>query len=149
MEISTDGYRFIVYFEDGDVIYDIEELLQIKTTTPLSIPSNKLLLLGPLSKKDYGGMIALCPWSLDDFEYNGLGSHNTLSDGITGDFGLTEQELKDKAEELKGRRQEYFKEWRAGQHGTEAHARRNAESSAYNKRRFEEDPNAVGGGEVP
>jgi hypothetical protein len=55
------------------------------------------------TKRDYG-MSQICPWPLDTFEYNGLCSHCSLREGVSGDFDLTPEEIEATAAKLKQRR---------------------------------------------
>lgn len=42
--------------------------------------------------KDYG-MGSCCPWALKEFEYRGLCSHSSLTEGVVGDFDLDADQL--------------------------------------------------------
>jgi hypothetical protein len=54
------------------------------------------------TKRDYG-MSQICPLAIDTLPYDGLCSHCCLSEGVSGDFDLTPEELDAKAAEIKQR----------------------------------------------
>lgn len=64
------------------------------------------------SKTDYGyGLLHMCPWDWDNLEYDGLCSHNPLTDPPIRNFDLTPEELEAQAAEHFERRAQYFREW--------------------------------------
>jgi hypothetical protein len=66
-----------------------------------------------ISKTDYGyGLAHVCQWDRDSLEYDGLCSHNPLTESPAGDYALSAEQLEAHAAEVKQRRLEINKEWR-------------------------------------
>ena len=66
-----------------------------------------------LCKTDYGfGMVQLCPWACESFEYDGLCTHSSLFEAPAGDHSLSASELEAQAVEMMQRRADYMREYR-------------------------------------
>ena len=87
-------------------------------------------------KQDYG-MSHICPWPRDTLEYDGLCSHCALTEAVPGDHGLFAEELEAQAAEIKGRRADYYHEWRNRTQSEDPetyYAKSNKNRKAYVKR---------------
>jgi hypothetical protein len=52
-------------------------------------------------KDKHYGLVHLCPWNPEDFEYDGACSHNSIVEPVPGDFSLSKEELEKLAAEAK------------------------------------------------
>ncbi|KAK2014937.1 HSP70-domain-containing protein [Colletotrichum eremochloae] len=106
--------------EDGYRITHRGVLLSCPIPTPANVPRFRLLLVvleATLSflfwtmasrEKDYK-IGSCCPWSLDDFTYHGLCSHNPLIEMVAGNFDLSTEQLETIAAEVREKNRQYHK----------------------------------------
>lgn len=77
----------------------------------LTLEATFTFIFRAIHKTDYG-MAHMCHWARDTLEYDGLCSHNPLTEAPAGDHSLSPEELEAQAAEIFRRRAEYYREYR-------------------------------------